>query len=165
MGSLRVYNPPSQHHGGSSNVHSRGAQIAQNSNTENCRRSFDSELCARIEHAKDDPNTFMQDHSPSAEKLSIFSTSCLMLNHIIGTGIFETPKSVWLGTRSVSGALLMWCLGGLIAFSGAFVYLELGLTIPRYHVRGKWRSVPRSGGEKNYVGSQSNYKMHSFLCY
>lgn len=22
-----------------------------------------------------------------------------------------------------------------------------------------------TGGEKNYVGSQSNYKMHSFLCY
>ena len=35
------------------------------------------------------------------------------------------------------------------------MYLELGLTIPRYVVRGEWRSVPRSGGEKNYVGYSS----------
>ena len=80
---------------------------------------------------------------------------------MIGTGIFETPKSVWLGTRSVSGALFMWCVGSLIAFAGVFVYLELGLTVPRYLVRGKWRSVPRSCGEKNYVGSQKSNREYA----
>lgn len=121
---------------------------------DNRQHSIDDELRERIEHAKHDHHTLMQDYG-SGQKLGVFSTGCLLINRMIGTGIFETPKTVWMGTRSVSGALFMWCLGSLIAFSGLFVYLELGLTIPRYVVRGEWRSVPRSGGEKNYVGYSS----------
>ena len=125
---------------------------------DNYRISFDIELRRRIEHARSDRNTLLQDYASCSQKLGIFSTGCLLINRMIGTGIFETPKTVWMGTRSTSGALFMWCVGSLIAFSGLLVYLELGLTIPRYLVRGEWRSVPRSGGEKNYVGSQKSPK-------
>ena len=153
---LEVYSPPLslkqqlqlQRHGDA------GDDISQHSpgGDGNCRNSFDFELRERIEHAKHDRNTLMQDYSSRADKLGIFSTGCLLINRMIGTGIFETPKTILIGTRSVSGALFMWCVGSLIAFAGLLVYLELGLTVPRYLVRGRWRSVPRSGGEKNYVG-------------
>ena len=124
--------------------------------------SFPDDLRERVKHAKEDHDNHIQDYPPRANKLGTFSTACLLINRIIGTGIFETPKSVWLGTRSVSGALFMWCVGSLIAFSGLFMYLELGLTVPRYVVRGEWRSVPRSGGEKNYVGSQKTKPRDAF---
>src|SRR4029077_12400446 len=126
---------------------------------------FDNELREKIEQARHDPNTLIQIY-PRSQKLGIFSTGCLLINRMIGTGIFETPKTVWMGTGSTSGALFMWAIGSLIAFSGILVYLELGLTIPRYLVRGEWRSVPRSGGEKNYVGSPKSPKLRTWaaLC-
>ncbi|KAF8458486.1 amino acid/polyamine transporter I [Terfezia claveryi] len=92
-----------------------------------------------------------QDHSPRIAKLGIFSTGCLLVNRMIGTGIFEKPKTIWMSTETAAGALFMWVLGGLISYAGMAVYLELGLTIPRYLVHGRWQSVPRSGGEKNYL--------------
>ena len=146
-----------------------GVNIPQNSpgggdsDVDNCRTSFDKRLQEQIAAARVNSFMHIQDHAPRGEKLDMFSTACLLLNHTVGTGIFETPKTVWLATRSTSGALFLWCLGSLIAFAGLFVYLELGLTVPRYLVRGEWRSVPRSGGEKNYVGSQkSNHGMHCY---
>ena len=139
---------------------SSGGDIEDDPNYQN---SFPAELRERVRHAKRDHDNHIQDFPPPANKLGTFSTACLLINRIIGTGIFETPRSVWLGTRSVSGALFMWCVGSLIAFSGLFVYLELGLTVPRYVVRGEWRSVPRSGGEKNYVSSQKT-KLRDAFC-
>ena len=118
---------------------------------DNYQSSINQELREQIERAKLNSETLILDYAPRAEKLGTFSTGCLLINRMIGTGIFETPKTVWMGTRSVSGALLMWCVGSVVAFVALCVYLELGLTVPRYLVRGQWRSVPRSGGEKNYV--------------
>ena len=109
-----------------------------------------ADLDARIQRATENGDMF-QDHSPMVKKLGIFSTACLIMNRMIGTGIFETPARIWQGSGSTGAALFMWTLGSLIAFSGLVVYMELGLTIPRYLVNGQWRSVPRSGGEKNYV--------------
>lgn len=131
-----------------------GGDNHSDDNDSGYQQSLDDDLRRRIEEAKRDRHILFQDYAPSSAKLGIFSTSCLLINRMIGTGIFETPKSVWLGTGSVSASLFMWCVGGLLAFGGLLVYLELGLTIPRYLVRGEWRSVPRSGGEKNYVNSQ-----------
>ena len=125
-------------------------------NKDNDQWSLDEELRQSFANAQHDRGIYLQDYARSPEKFGIFSTTCMLINFTIGAGIFETPKSVWLGTGTVSAALFMWCIGSLTAFAGLLVYLELGLTIPRYRVRGKWRSVPRSGGEKNYVGSQKS---------
>lgn len=46
---------------------------------------------------------------------------------------------------------MLWFYGAVIALCGIVVYIELGLTIPRYRVRGVMISTPRSGGELNYV--------------
>lgn len=49
--------------------------------------------------------------------------------------------------------MLWWCLGATVAICGILVYMELGLTLPLYRFGDKEVSVPRSGGELNYVSS------------
>lgn len=62
-------------------------------------------------------------------------------------------------------SLLLWTLGAIIGMSALFVWLELGLSIPKYELpvaesaeggeegASALQSVPRNGGEKNYVSS------------
>lgn len=55
------------------------------------------------------------------------------------------------GIGSVPLALVMWIAGAIITLLGLCVFLEMGLSIPRYVLRGRPVAVPRSGGEKNYL--------------
>ena len=74
-----------------------------------------------------------------------------------GSGIFETPGEVLLGTNSIGISVLFWAIGGIVATCGLLVWLEFGLSIPRQIVSsGEEKSVPRSGGEKNYVRQRHN---------
>jgi hypothetical protein len=68
-----------------------------------------------------------------------------------GTGIFNSPKTVILGTRSAGSALLLWFLGTLYSLAGTHVYIEYGLNVPRYVIEGYEQAVPRSGGDLHYV--------------
>ena len=72
-----------------------------------------------------------------------------------GSGIFTLPSKVLGGTGSVGPSLLLWTLGSIIAFCGLLVWLELGLSVPIRTIPGtdQRKSVPRSGGEKNFVRS------------
>lgn len=72
-------------------------------------------------------------------KLGFFSTSLLIVNRMVGTGIFSTPSTIMQATDSVGATLLFWVLGGFMSFCGLFAYLELGT------------AIPRSGGEKVYL--------------
>lgn len=73
------------------------------------------------------------------EKLGVLSSSLLMLNKMIGTGIFSVPSSVYALTGSIGGSIFLWLLGGIAAYAGLNVYLEFGL------------KIPKSGGDKNYL--------------
>lgn len=86
-----------------------------------------------------------------AEKLGVLSSSLLMLNKMIGTGIFSVPSSVYALTGSVGGSILLWLLGGLAAYTGLNVYLEFGL------------KIPKSGGDKNYLQRVYNRPKHLVL--
>jgi hypothetical protein len=94
-----------------------------------------------------------EEFAPTSEqKLGRFTLVSLPLNRTIGSGIFVTPAIILKGTGSVGASLLLWAAGAVIATSGLLVWLELGLSVPRQQVRGgSKKSVPRSGGEKNYV--------------
>ncbi|KAK4122212.1 amino acid transporter [Parathielavia appendiculata] len=72
-------------------------------------------------------------------KIGVASAVFLILNKMIGTGIFSTPSSIFAATGSVGISLLLWAVAGLLTLSGLSVYLEFGL------------AIPRSGGEKNYL--------------
>lgn len=74
-----------------------------------------------------------------SQKIGVTGAVFLILNKMIGTGIFSTPSSIFALTGSVGISLMMWLLGGILALVGISVYLEYGL------------AIPRSGGEKNYL--------------
>lgn len=61
------------------------------------------------------------------------------------------PWIVFESTRSVGVSLIFWFVGGMLSTFGLLVWLELGLTVPKTVIRGMRFSVPRNGGEKNYV--------------
>lgn len=81
--------------------------------------------------------------------LSLSSTALLILNKMIGTGVFSTPSGIYQLTGSVGISLVLWVLGGVLAFTGLSVYLDFGLRIPK------------SGGEKNYL--ERVYRKPRFL--
>ncbi|TGZ82347.1 amino acid permease [Ascodesmis nigricans] len=74
-----------------------------------------------------------------SRKLGITSSVFLILNKMIGTGIFSTPSGIFKSTGSVGVSLFLWVIGGILTASGLSVYLEFGL------------QIPFSGGEKNYL--------------
>ncbi|ROW03719.1 hypothetical protein VMCG_05336 [Cytospora schulzeri] len=74
-----------------------------------------------------------------SRKIGIPGAVCLILNKMIGTGIFSTPSGIFALTGSVGISIILWLIGGVITFAGLSVYLEYGL------------AIPRSGGEKNYL--------------
>ncbi|KXX75720.1 High-affinity methionine permease [Madurella mycetomatis] len=76
---------------------------------------------------------------PKSQRIGVFGAVFLILNRMVGTGIFSTPSSIFAATGSVGISLLLWVVAGLLTLSGLSVYLEFGL------------AIPRSGGEKNYI--------------
>ena len=54
---------------------------------------------------------------------------------------------------SIPASMLFWLASMMIALAGTMVYIEFGLAIPRLHEE----SVPRNGGEKNYVKSNTRW--------
>lgn len=55
------------------------------------------------------------------------------------------------GTHSTGASLLLWLAGSIYCLAGVHVYIEYGLTAPRYIYEGLEQSVPRSGGDLNYL--------------
>ncbi|KAK4464760.1 amino acid permease-domain-containing protein [Cladorrhinum samala] len=76
---------------------------------------------------------------PDSRKIGVMGAVFLILNKMIGTGIFSTPSSIFAATGSVGISLALWAVAGILTLSGLSVYLEFGL------------AIPRSGGEKNYL--------------
>lgn len=86
--------------------------------------------------------------------IGIISAVFLILNRIIGTGIFATPATIYSLAGSVGLSLILWAVGSLIALSGLMVYMEWG------------SQIPKNGGEKNYL--EYFYRKPKFLatcCY
>lgn len=79
-----------------------------------------------------------------------------------------TPAIVLEATNSVGISLILWTLGAIFGICGLLVWLELGLSIPKFQApelatgtpadhEGAWENVPRSGAEKNYVSRMATH--------
>ena len=72
------------------------------------------------------------------------------------------------GTHSTGASLLLWFAGIVYCLAGTHVYIEYGLNVPRYFINGLEQSVPRSGGDLNYlqyVYRKPSYKRNTIqLC-
>ncbi|SPO07236.1 related to MUP1 - High affinity methionine permease [Cephalotrichum gorgonifer] len=81
----------------------------------------------------------IQQAREAKRQIGIPSATLLILNRIIGTGIFATPGSILALSGSVGLSLMIWVVGMVIAAAGMAVYTEFGT------------AIPKNGGEKNYL--------------
>ncbi|OLN88183.1 High-affinity methionine permease 3 [Colletotrichum chlorophyti] len=81
-----------------------------------------------------DENNILQERT-----IGLFGAVSLIVNKIIGAGIFSTPSTIFKLSGSVGMALICWVIGAVISTCGIFVMLEFG------------SAIPRSGGIKNYL--------------
>jgi amino acid transporter len=83
----------------------------------------------------------MQNSTSSAAvpqaQLTLFRSICIIVGVIVGSGIFQSPPSVanmvsdWWKLSPEVWVLLVWVIGGILAFLGALCYAELATTYPR----------------------------------
>jgi amino acid transporter len=72
-------------------------------------------------------------------QLGLFDAVCIMVGIVIGVGIYESPPRVAANVSGPTSLLLVWALGGILAFVGALCYAELAT------------AYPRSGGDYVYL--------------
>src|SRR5438874_3662232 len=65
-----------------------------------------------------------------ARKLGLFDATTLVMNGIIGAGIFINPYVVAKQVHTPALILGTWLLGGVVAIAGAFIYAELAQLLP-----------------------------------
>ncbi|RKP27150.1 amino acid/polyamine transporter I [Syncephalis pseudoplumigaleata] len=73
--------------------------------------------------------------------MGLFSGITMIVGLIIGSGVFASPGPLFVQAGSVSMALIVWLVAGLLSMLGAFCYAELGTLITK------------SGGEYQYLKS------------
>ncbi|EGD75260.1 solute carrier family 7 [Salpingoeca rosetta] len=76
--------------------------------------------------------------------LTMWNGVSFIVGTMIGSGIFASPGSVLLQSKSVGVSLLAWVLSGIVALIGSACYAELGTV------------VPESGGEYVYINAGLN---------
>ncbi|KAJ6013635.1 hypothetical protein N7540_008226 [Penicillium herquei] len=72
-------------------------------------------------------------------KIGVWGSISLIVNKIIGSGIFSTPTTIFELAGSPGLCLVLWSIAGVISYCGALVMLEFGT------------SMPISGGMKVYM--------------
>ncbi|KAK0703923.1 amino acid permease-domain-containing protein [Lasiosphaeria miniovina] len=108
---------------------------------------------ARLTQAQKEQFATVEEIPTDNASLGWYSVSCLILNRLIGSGIFNSSSVIFSNTQSIGISLLFWLYGLTMAISGTIVYIELGLTVPRYRLGDGTSkiSVVRSGGELPYL--------------
>lgn len=74
-----------------------------------------------------------------AQKIGLFTATSIVIANMIGTGVFTSLGFQAAGLHSGFTIMILWILGGIVAFTGALCYGELG------------SMFPQSGGEYNYL--------------
>ncbi|KAF2263310.1 amino acid transporter [Lojkania enalia] len=65
-----------------------------------------------------------------ARQLSALDGFALLISIVIGSGVFSSPGPVDANVPSPGAALLIWLLGGVLAWTGALTMAELGAAFP-----------------------------------
>lgn len=142
------------------------------------RRRDSPNLLDEIQDETINPDEIVTEAPKGQFRLGYLDLTCLVLNHVMGrsapdnlpivshdqpqfqlltasrskgTGIFNSPRRVIAGTNSTGAALLLWVLGIIVGLCSVHVYVEYGLSVPRYVIEGVEQTVPRSGGDLHYV--------------
>lgn len=78
------------------------------------------------------PYSLEMEEVPQGRHLGVFSTIILFISRIVGSGIFATSSGIYV---DVGGSpflfFTVWFVAATLAFSGLYVFLELGSLTPR----------------------------------
>lgn len=75
----------------------------------------------------------------SKQKIGLFTAGAIVVANMVGTGVFTSLGFQAAGLSSGLSIMILWITGGIVAFTGALCYGELG------------GMFPQSGGEYNYL--------------
>ena len=73
----------------------------------------------------------------SKQKIGLFTAGAIVVANMVGTGVFTSLGFQAAGLSSGLSIMILWITGGIVAFTGALCYGELG------------GMFPQSGGEKS----------------
>lgn len=76
----------------------------------------------------------------------------IVINGMIGSGIFDDAGYIYAAVDSTGVALMLWLAGLVYTVAGVIVLIEYGLNVPRRMISNHDKPLPRSGGMLNYVG-------------
>ena len=62
--------------------------------------------------------------------LGALDAFAIIVSIVIGSGVFTSPGSIDTNVPSPGAALIVWLVGGLLAWTGASTMAELGTAIP-----------------------------------
>jgi amino acid permease len=85
-------------------------------------------------------------------QLGILEAIALVIGMQIGSGIFSSPGVIVHSTKSVGSSLIVWLVSGLLTWTGASSFAELG------------SMIPQNGGAQAYLFfAVSELVMHRFV--
>ncbi|KAF9264655.1 amino acid transporter [Marasmius fiardii PR-910] len=76
-------------------------------------------------------DTILQGESGQEKSIGLWNGVALIVGLQIGSGIFSSPGIVVSNTKSVGASLTVWLVSGLLAWTGASSFAELGSAIPQ----------------------------------
>ena len=68
--------------------------------------------------------------SSFSKNLGTAEAFAIVISIVIGSGIFTSPGSIDTHVPSPGAALIVWLIGGILAWTGASTMAELGTAIP-----------------------------------
>lgn len=83
------------------------------------------------EQASERAGSRFQLETELARDLGLVAATTIIVGGIIGSGIFGAPAGIAAVLGSPELFLLVWVIGGLLCFSGALCFAELGAMMPR----------------------------------
>lgn len=88
----------------------------------------------------EDDNSILPQQTLRPPHLNFLNVFALIVGTIIGSGIFATPSRVDSNVPSPGVAIIIWAVAGVIAWTGAVSFAELGA------------AIPENGGMQEYLG-------------
>ncbi|KAH9986836.1 amino acid transporter [Xylariaceae sp. FL0662B] len=76
------------------------------------------------------PSVPVQDRGTFKKNLGALEAFAIVISIVIGSGIFTSPGSIDTNVPSPGAALIVWLIGGVLAWTGASTMAELGTAIP-----------------------------------
>jgi L-type amino acid transporter 9 len=90
-------------------------------------REDDSHPSDRVPQEQDAPS---EPRGTFARNLGALDGFALLVSIVIGSGVFSSPGPIDANVPSPGAGLLIWLLGGILAWTGALTMAELGTAIP-----------------------------------